>query len=130
MGTSAKLGRLINDLLASKEPSIRWKVRVGVLGESREDSRVQRLEQVIRRSKRVKTLLSHVDARRGPGTLPGIYYKWQGIHWVLGSLADIGYPRGDSRLDPLMDRVLALWLRPSFQREYVARNRRDASKTH
>jgi hypothetical protein len=55
-----------------------------------------------------------------------VYYKWQGLHWVLASLADIGYPVGDESLYPLRDRILELWLRPSYFYEFVARTKAEA----
>jgi hypothetical protein len=63
-----------------------------------------------------------------PGTLRRVYYKWQGIHWVLASLADLGYPAGDEDLYPLRDRVLELWLRPSFYQEYVAKSKAETHR--
>jgi len=39
-----------------------------------------------------------------------VYAKWQGAHWVLAALADIGHPPGDPALVPLRERVLATWL--------------------
>lgn len=102
---------------------------MGLLGESRDDLRVEKLEQRIRGSIRVRALLSHENARRVPGTARSVYYKWQGTHWVLASLAELGFPRGDKSLYALRDHALALWLRPTFRREFVALNRKDASKT-
>src|SRR5512142_761560 len=34
------------------------------------------------------------------------YRKWQGPHWTLYSLAEIGFPAGDGRLLPLRQRVM------------------------
>lgn len=99
-----------------------------MLGESRDEPQVQRLEMKVRRSKRVQALLSHENARRVAGTTRSVYYKWQGTHWMLASLADIGYPRADDVLRPLADRVLELWLRPSFQREVTVRSRERAGR--
>ena len=118
--------QLLRDLLRSDEPSIRWKVRTGVLGQSRLDPEVARLEQAIRRSPRVRALLSHQQAPFRAGTARSVYYKWQGIHWVLTSLADLGYPRGDPALKPLIDRALGLWLRPGFLRTSAVSTRAEA----
>ena len=61
----------------------------------------------IRRSKRVVTLLSE---RRHDGRIPAHpYSKWTGAHWVLATIADLGYPRGDQALVPLREQVLE-WL--------------------
>jgi hypothetical protein len=45
----------------------------------------------------------------GAASVP-VYAKWQGAHWVLAALADIGHPPGDPSLLPLRDRVLSAWL--------------------
>jgi hypothetical protein len=112
--------RLIHDLLRSKEPSIRLRVLVGVLGESRESPKIHRLEIENRKSARVRQLLtrrSDSSQREAPWS---IYNKWQGVHWLLACLVDVGYPAGDPSLKPLIDRALELWLRPSFFRTYHA----------
>jgi hypothetical protein len=114
---------LVNALLKSTEPSIRWKTRVHVLGDDRKSKAVRTLEEKIRRSPRVRALLSRRDQLGRPGTARKVYYKWQGLHWVLASLADLGYPEGDESLHPLRDRVLELWLGPSFFKEFDARTK-------
>lgn len=55
-----------------------------------------------------------------------MYYKWQGAHWALARLADLGYPRGDPSLFPIRDRVLDLWLRASYYREFEAKTKAGA----
>jgi hypothetical protein len=110
----AALGALLN----SREPSIRWKARVQVLGEERSSNAVLALEDEIRRSPRVRALLSGRTELGRPGTVRRVYYKWQGMHWVLASLSDLGYPVGDESLYPLRDRILELWLRPSYFHEF------------
>src|SRR5437867_2550941 len=112
---------VINALLKSAEPSIRWKTRVHVLGEDPESKAIRALREEIRGSPRVRALLSRRDQLGRPGSRRRVYYKWQGLHWVLASLADLGYPRGDETLHPIRDRVLELWLDPSYFREFVAR---------
>jgi hypothetical protein len=88
---------IVASLLASPEPAIRWKVRTGVLGEP-----AGAVREEVRGSALVRRLLS------GGGI--DTYVKWQGPHWVLAALADLGYPPGDEALHPLRDRVLATWL--------------------
>jgi hypothetical protein len=46
--------------------------------------------------------------------------KWQGAHWVLATLADIGYPRGDRSLFAMRDQVYDRWLSPIYDREFEA----------
>jgi hypothetical protein len=99
---------IIDGLLASPEPSIRWKIRTAVLGEEPDPA----LREEIRGCDRVRRLLTDPD--------PATYAKWRGPHWILAALADLGYPAGDPALHPLRDRVLATWLDPGFYTEFDA----------
>src|SRR5438309_8440423 len=111
---------LVQTLLHSREPSIRWKVRVHVVGEDPASREIQALESTIRRSSRVRTLLASQQRRGRARGVRDLYSKWQGAHWVLATLADIGYPRGDRHLIPLRDRVLDRWLGAVYYREFDA----------
>lgn len=119
-------GPVLDRLLHSPEPSVRWKTRVHVLGESRTSRRVRSLAEEVRRSRRVRTILSQGDHRSPDGEPRGVYAKWQGAHWILAHLADLGYPPGDPALGPLRDRVLRVWLRPSYYTEFEAPTRSSA----
>jgi hypothetical protein len=102
---------IIERLLRSDEPAIRYKVRVNVLGEDPEALAVKRLRGRIRRSPRVQGLLSE---RRADGTIAhSVYSKWSGAHWVLPVLADLGYPSGDKSLVSLREQVCCTWLSPA-----------------
>jgi len=61
----------------------------------------------------VRRLLSPFDAGRRLPT----YAKWQGAHWVLATLADLGYPPGDEALHPLREQVLDTWLAEPYHRD-------------
>src|SRR6266550_4311938 len=98
---TAQTKSVLQDLLTSKEPSIRWKARV-------------------------HALLSRRHELGKSGTTRKVYYKWQGVHWVLASLADLGYPREDSSLHAIRDRVFEFWLRPNFFREFEADTEAEA----
>jgi hypothetical protein len=121
---------LIRSLLASENPSIRWKVRVGVLGEDPGSRGIRRLETEIRGSPTVRALLSRLDRAGEIHVQRDPYDKWQGAHWVLAALADVGYPRGDERLAPLRDQVFGLWLRDSYFKEFEATTREQAYRGH
>jgi len=121
---------LVKELLRSQEPSVRWKVRVHVLGEDRDSRRIRALEEEIRRSPRVRALLSRRDRLGAPGTARSVYYKWQGLHWVLASLADIGYPRGDASLRPIRDRLIEFWLTSHYYREFTANTEAATYRGH
>jgi hypothetical protein len=116
----------IAQLLRSAEPSIRWKTRIHVLGDDPDARSMRSLREEIRRSARVRALLSRRDQLGRPGTARQVYYKWQGLHWVLASLADLGYPEGDESLHPIRDRVVDFWLSPRYFREFTARTEAEA----
>jgi hypothetical protein len=122
MATNAQ----IDLLLASPEPSIRYKTRVGVLGESESSRAIRALRQEIKRSPRVAALLA---GRASDGRLlrgRGVYAKWQGAHWVMATLADLGYPTGDRELIPIRDQLLDAWLDPFFFEEFECESKEKA----
>jgi len=98
---------IMDKLLNSDEPSVRFKVSVNVLGKASESVEIVKLQKEIASSPRVRLLLSE---RGEDGKIPfGPYSKWYGAHWVLASLADIAYPPGDESLLPLREQVYE-WL--------------------
>lgn len=109
-------------LLNHQEPAIRYKYRVNVLGESHDTRDVKRLQAGIPRSDIARSLLVKLNTR-GIHQPAKVYSKWQGAHWVMAALADIGYPRGDLRLVPVRDQLQARWLAPHFFEEFVASTR-------
>lgn len=103
---------IVDALLRSVEPSVRYRVRTGVLGEENTSPSIRALRAAIRESPRVRALLAR---RNADGRIPPFhhtYRKWAGAHWVFAALADIGYPPGDRTLIPLRDQVFEFWLRP------------------
>ncbi len=111
---------IIDFLLASKEPSVKFKALVNVLSEEESSPKIRRLQEEIKSSPRVKLLLSE---REKVGKIPyHPYAKWYGAHWVLATLADIGYPPGDQQLIPLREQVYE-WL---LSKEHEGK----APKTH
>jgi hypothetical protein len=98
---------VLERLLDSEEPSVRYKARVQLLGENPDSHKIRELREEVRRSRRVRMLLSE---RAGDGTIPGHpYQKWDGAHWVLVMLSDTGYPTEGRSLIPLRDQVYE-WL--------------------
>lgn len=114
---------VIQSLLESDEPSVRWKVLVNVLGEQPDSPRAVELQEEIRISNRVRTLLAsrNEDGRVVSGR--DVYGKWQGAHWVMATLADIGYPQGDESLFPVRDQLQDLWLSDEFYDEFIPKSR-------
>jgi len=98
---------IVEQLLASPEPSVKYKVMVNVMGVAKGSPAIWKLQQEIKASSRVKRLLS---VREKSGKIPlHPYSKWRGAHWTLSILADIGYPKGDTELIPMREQVLG-WL--------------------
>lgn len=122
--------RLIQTLLGSESPSVRWKVRVGVLDEDPASRGIRRLQAEIRRSPLVQALLARRDRAGEIHTRHDPYDKWQGAHWVFAALADVGYPPGDESLAPLRDQVFALWLDDYYFNEFEAASRQQAYRGH
>ena len=119
---------IVDTLLGSGEPSIRWKTRVQVLGESPTSRVVKGLQGEIRDSPRVRTLLARRDAQGRLVHEPHPYAKWAGAHWILATLADIGYPRGDRSLLPVRDQLMECWLAPHFYEEFAVEKKAQAYK--
>jgi hypothetical protein len=120
---------ILQRLLQSSEPSIRYKVLTQTLGPETDTTEIRNLQEEIRGSARVQKLLSE---RNASGQIPGHpYSKWNGAHWVLATLADLGYPPCDERLFPLREQVYA-WLLGAGHRKGVkiiaGRARRCASQ--
>jgi len=118
--------RAIASLLKSVEPSVRWKTRVRVLGENPRSRDIRALSEEIRESPRIRALLSLRGRFGRVGTARAVYYKWQGLHWVLAALAELGYPPGDKSLFPIRDRVVGFWTDPRYFREFQAKTRAQA----
>jgi hypothetical protein len=119
---------LVDALLAHEEPAIRWKTRVCALGEDPSSRKLRALQQEIKRSPRVQALLARRDPRGCITSGDSVYAKWQGAHWILATLADIGYPAGDRELHPVRDQILDCWLRPRFYEEFVVERKADVYK--
>ena len=94
-------------LLKSSEPAIRYKTLTGVYGLSEDHTMVREAREEIRTCDRVKALLRHRTKKGEIDTHP--YKKWQGAHWTLSILAELGYPGHDPSLIPLREQVLN-WL--------------------
>jgi hypothetical protein len=98
---------IIEKLLTSEEPVIRYKTRVYLLDEDSTTPEIRHLQLEIKRCNRVRRMLSAGDAS---GKIPHHpYAKWYGAHWVLVMLADMDYPARDHELVPLRDQVYE-WL--------------------
>lgn len=120
---------VIDTLLSSEHPSIRYKTRVNVLGESPTSRANGALRKEIKQAPITRQLLrrQQTDGRIAP--VERIYAKWQGAHWIMAALADIGYPPGDRSLLPVRDQLQQGWLREDFYREFEADSRAKAYRS-
>lgn len=105
---------VVAKLLQSPEPSIRYAARVRLLGENPDSSEIGELLSEIKHSDRVNKILSKKDASRLLLPLDNPYKKWDGAHWALTLLADLGYPKNDPTILPIIDQVCKHWLKPEF----------------
>jgi hypothetical protein len=107
---------VVQSLLESDEPAIRFKIRTGYLGEDPASKSIRSLRNEVKTSPLVASLLQ----RRAPGgeVRANVYAKWQGAHWVMATLADIGYPMADESLVPIRDQLQEQWLGERFYREF------------
>ncbi|MFX0050399.1 MAG: hypothetical protein ACFFAJ_03130 [Candidatus Hodarchaeota archaeon] len=101
------MNEVIDKLLNSNEPSIQLKVLINLLGKDPRSKECEKARTAVKSSSKVKLILSERDNH---GKIPyHPYKKWYGAHWVLVSLADLGYPSSDVNLIPLREQVYK-WL--------------------
>ncbi len=100
---------LMDALCAHSSPVVAWRARTLLAGESERAPAMRRLRKAIGASAMARRLLKGLKGER-----VNPYRKWQGPHWTLYSLAEIGYPPGDKRLFPLRQRVLDWMFAPAF----------------
>ncbi len=98
-----------DSLCAHDDPCVAWRARRLLAGESERAPAMRRLRHAIGESVMARQLLKGLRMERF-----NAYRKWQGPHWSLYSLAEIGYPVGDKKLLPLRERVLTWMFAPAF----------------
>lgn len=100
---------IINLLLNSNEPAIRLKTYLRLLDLDYDTSEVKKiLSNLKTESLLISNLFKYLPKDDTSKTFH-VYKKWQGAHWILSILADIGYPPGDIDLIPIIDREMK-WL--------------------
>jgi len=120
---------VIDTLLNSDIPSIRYKIRVNVLGEDPSSNSIRELQNQIKESPLVRALLRERDASGRIAPRISVYAKWQGAHWVMATLADIGYPAEDPGLEPVRDQLQEHWLASNFYTEFDAPSKSAAYRS-
>lgn len=100
---------LVDSLCAHENPVVAFRARRLLAGESERSPALRRLRRAIGSSEMATRLLMALHGERfNP------YRKWQGPHWTLYSLAEIGFPAGDQRPLPLRQRVTDWMFTPAF----------------
>ncbi len=117
---------VVDTLLQSEQPAIRYKLRRNVLREPEAAPAIRSLRSEIRNSSLARQLLRNLqpDGRIQPPD--HVYAKWQGAHWIAAALADCGYPAGDPSLAPVRDQLQDAWLAEPFYEEFEARSKGQA----
>jgi len=117
---------IVARLLDLGDPIVEYKVRTLLQGEGEDLPAIRRLRQRVVGSGIARALLSH---RRRDGRIDlNPYRKWQGPHWTLYCLAQIGYPPGDPSLLPLRDQMYDYLLEPAhleFRRSLLIPGQED-----
>jgi hypothetical protein len=108
------------------EPALAWKVTVNLLGKDENSPEARRAQTEVREAPLVRDLIATCDRQHGA------YKKWDGAHWVLSILADLGYPAGDESLRPLMEDTFSAYLNRAHKTRHLqvidGRVRRCASQ--
>jgi hypothetical protein len=100
---------LIDRLCAYENPVVAFRARRLLANEPENAPDMISLRREIANSEMAKRLLLALEMERF-----NTYRKWQGPHWTLYSLAEIGFPAGDERLLPLRNRVMEWMFAPPF----------------
>jgi len=93
-----------------QQPALAWKVAVSILGKGDDSPEANRAHAEVRDAPLVKALIATCDRQRSA------YKKWDGTHWVLSILGDLGYPAGDETLRPLMEHTFSIWLSKAHEK--------------
>jgi hypothetical protein len=115
---------VVQSLLQDKEPLVRLKARrLLAPGDAEKVPPLPQAQADARNSSLVDQLLSE---RGEDGRIPqDAYRKWNGPHWVLYTLAELGLPGGDARLVPLLEQDLE-WLFSEQRIGWVTQRTRKA----
>jgi len=109
----------------NSEPALAWKVAVNILSKGDDSAEASRARAKVRDAPLTGALIATCDCQSSA------YKKWDGAHWVLSILGDLGYPPGQETLRPLMEHTYNAWLGPHHEkyiRQIAGRTRRCASQ--
>jgi hypothetical protein len=101
--------KIINRLLNSNETAIKVKTYLRLLDLKHDSPEVKKLTVNIKKTSSViANIFSHLPKTNDEKKCH-VYTKWQGAHWLLSILADIGYPPEDENIKPSINQILN-WL--------------------
>jgi hypothetical protein len=108
------------------EPALAWKLAVNILGKEDDSPEAGSAREEVREAPLVKALIATCDRSRSA------YKKWDGAHWVLSILGDLGYPTKNETLLPLMEDTFNEWMNREHETKHLrvidGRVRRCASQ--
>ncbi len=114
---------IIGKLLESTEPAIQLKIYLRLLDFEYDSPEVKNLISNIKEKSPIISNLFAYLPKSEAETIFHVYTKFQGAHWILSILADIGYPAGDKMLQPSINLVLK-WLLGAKKRLIIKGRRR------
>jgi len=98
-------------LLSSREPGVRYRTRLDVLGEEPDSPDMVELAGMVASGPAVSALLRFESCP--------VYQKWRGDHWRLVALVELGLPAGNGAAELALDRVLDAWASEAITRPHV-----------
>ena len=112
--------------LLRTEPALSWKLVVNILGKNENSPDARRARAKVKEAPLVKALIATCDRKHSA------YKKWDGAHWILAILGDLGYPVDDEALRPLMEDAFNTWMSKEHETKHLqvidGRVRRCASQ--
>jgi len=100
------------DLLRT-EPALAWKLAVNILGKDDDSPEAHSARAEVREAPLVKTLIGTCNRCRS------VYKKWDGAHWVLSILGDLGYPARDEALRTFMEDTINTWMSREHETKHL-----------
>jgi hypothetical protein len=112
--------------LLRTEPALSWKLVVNILGKNENSPDARRAQAKVQEAPLMKALIATCDRKHSA------YKKWDGAHWILAILGDLGYPVDDEALRPLMEDAFNTWMSKEHETKHLqvidGRVRRCASQ--
>jgi len=115
--------KIVDKLLNSDETAIKLKTYLRLLDFEPNSPEVTKLTTNIKETSSVIANIFTYLPKTDQEKKCHVYTKWQGAHWLLSILADIGYPTDDETLRPSINQILD-WLLGGKKRPIINELRR------